>query len=192
MKILGLLFLMLFYSASGLALTVSGTLSKTREGLSFQMSGPRGPSYRIKGGSLEASQTLTRLQHGDQIFGLATVIETEKLVILEHVDYVGLQRMLGSWFTHDANEIMSFRNHSELNVYAFTATEQKNPPFVASEKQFRYTVAPSPAGWVLFLSDDRKTIMGSLALRDTEATIRLFDSQTGEVTKILQLRKFSP
>ncbi len=56
---------------------------------------------------------------------------------------------------------------------------------------YRYSVTPSNGKeWVLFLSNDTGTTFATIAFVKDTATMKIFDSETGNLKKTLRLAKW--
>lgn len=166
---------------------ISGVI--LRGPLSLSLKDEFGASYKIISRSTDVQRTLKRLETGDSIVSSGRLDTVNKVAEIEAIDFVGLGRIIGLWNTQGAKSMMQFRSFSDVNVYSFVLQSNGNN-VVRNRKNFKYTLSPAnDSEWVMFLSDDQSTQMGFLKLGETDATLSLLNSQTGEVQNVLQMRK---
>ena len=164
--------------------TVSGVLIRNGDTLSIRLNSEEGRTYRLISNRNEVQRVLVRLNTDDAVVGSADVDAGRGLVQMQTLDFVGLRRLVGYW-TSVSNSVVNFKNYSDMNVYSVG-----NAGGGRISKQFKYTLAPSNGNdWAFFLADSSKTQVGLLDLRDQQATLRLFDPDTGDVTQVLRLQK---
>lgn len=165
--------------------TVSGVLIRNGGDLSIRLSTDETRVYRLVSSKSEVQRVLVRLNTDDAVVGSADIDSVKNVAQLQTLDFVGLRRIIGYWSGASNNSVVNFKNYSDMNVYSVG-----NGGGGRISKQFKYTLAPSNGNdWAFFLADASKTQVGLLDLRDQQATLRLFDPDTGEVTQVLRLQK---
>lgn len=166
---------------------VEGTIN--RDILHMTLRAADGQQYRLTTRSTETQRTLNRLENGDSIVASGRLDSVNLIADLESIDFVGLRRIIGTWNTMNTKGLMQFRTYSDVNIYSY-ALQSEGGGVVRNHKNLKYTVSPSAKGdWVLFLSDETSTQMGFLNLKESDATISLLNSQTGDVANVIRLRK---
>lgn len=171
---------------------IHGTLFRTGTQALVRLIGEPSSSryYRLLPQTNEAAVVLARLETGDTLVGNADIDPQKMTISLETVDFVGLRKIIGFWNTATKG-VMNFRSYSEVSTYALPWASTSSS-VISTQKQFKYTVTPAAGSdWVMFLSDNRETQMAFLDLKETEATIRILDSKTGDVSSVLRLQKIS-
>lgn len=149
-----------------------------------------GVQYKVSSRATDVLKTLNRLENGDSVVATGRMDRVNFNVDIESIDFVGLRKIIGLWNTMNAKGMMQFKSYSDVNVYSYALQNSGGSSVVRSHKNFKYTVSPANNGdWVMFLSDDSSTQMGFLNIRDSEATISLLNSQTGDVSSVIRLRK---
>lgn len=146
--------------------------------------------YFLTCSDAEAIIALNKMSPGDLVIGTGTIDDSKSTLHLENMDYVGLQRALGLW--HTDNGFVEFKNFSDLDVYS--KVFENSEVSTNSKKEFKYSLTPgtgSGTDWVLFLSDSDSTTMGTFKVDRNSATIKVFDSKTGNIKQTIRLSKVS-
>lgn len=173
-------------SSAAPTMSISGPLVRLGDQLFLQHDNRL---FRVTSTRTDARLTLSRLTNGDEITAHAEIDSEKAVMNIESIDFVGLKKIIGLWNTQGSSGLMNFRNYSDLNVYSL-AQQNGGGGLTTTQKKFKYTVTPAAGPqWVLFLSDEMRTQMGTLDLTDGMATIQLFDGQTGAVTQTLKLHR---
>lgn len=165
---------------------LAGVLQK-KDGSFFIHLASTNQVYAIANMSAEASESLIKLESGDYINGSGDVDEKGRKVSLKTLDYVGLKKLLGIWYSGDA--VMNFSSFNQLSVYPFGAGFKNiNIAIPPAKNDFRYSTAPYYGErWALFLSDNVGTTFATLEMGADSATLRTFSPQTGAVLRTLRL-----
>lgn len=131
-------------------------------------------------------ERLKCLRAGDSISGTGQIISKSE-VLLQTMEYVGLKRLLTTWYNN--NEVFSFKDNKSFQYWHYNMGRNLyRGPF-----SFHYTL--SPAGtkfrrcfWKIFIADEREVILGNIFwLREGHIQIDLFDSNTGEIINTKKL-----
>ncbi len=153
-------------------------------------------TFEIQSANSEVTKTLNRLRTGDYLAFEGYISPGQKKAVIQSMDWVGLQRLLGFWKTRDKKiiEVSSFTN---MKFHQGNPTEifyrDRKSRYENNGINVNYRVAPSVGtSWSLFISSQGKYKLGRMLLNDREITINLFDSETGKVTKTITLQKVSP
>jgi hypothetical protein len=126
--------------------------------------------------SLEIQDALHRLSSFDSITGTAS-ISSENDLILESLDFVSLQRLIGTW--QDGDKTVHFVNYTQVQVISPTET-----------LEYTYVLSPcADATWCMYLSDSQSVVIGSLTFIGNQVQILLYDSMTGEISQTFNLQK---
>ncbi len=134
-------------------------------------------TFKLKAYTERAKQTLSQLKNLDGISGTGSVIGDS--VLLDSIEFVGLRRLIGYWQT--SNTVVNFLDFSHVNFQLSSLTST-----------YKYAVSPfSDGSWRVFFSDKQSVVLGSLTVSENSASIDLFDPETGETTKHLELKKVS-
>lgn len=180
MKILAFLFCLLSFS-TGLAGTVSGLLIQAPDRLYF-IPGAGGARYVVRATRTETLESLKKLKNLDFFQGQGEL--TDRELLLDSIDFVGLHRLLGAWASNDG--LMNFHDYSQVTIYH---------SFIDSNAQklsLQYSIAPSSGkDWRIFFTDSNSVAAGSLILTDgnTRAVLKLYDVNSGEVSKTVELTR---
>lgn len=150
-----------------------------------------GRYYRLVATHDDTQNTLNRLEDGDFVMASGVVSADTGTVSVDSIDFVGLRRIIGLWNALNSKGLVNFRNYQEMNMYSL-AGPNEGTNVSSTRKHFRYTVTPgSDRQWVMFMSDEKETQMGFLQIGDDQATLKLVNSQTGDVSSTLELRKLA-
>lgn len=169
---------------------IAGLIQKDGTGAFIQLN-PQGPKFKVIPAGTDVQDNLRKLSHGDLVTGSATIDFDKKEIVLEAIDYVGIKRLLGTWYSPEGlYEVTSF---DRLNFYPYaqldSAGRVKNK--TSTPHEFKYSVSPSEGReWVLFLSDKQSTIFATIQITRNRARLKLYDSETGGVSKSLVLVKW--
>lgn len=168
--------------------SLTGVLQK-KDGAFFLTLSTTNELYALTNISAEASASLIRMESGDYINGSGDIDEKNHKISLQTLDYVGLKKLLGVWYSGDS--VMNFSSFNDLSVYpfGFDLRSSRTPPStVISKTDFRYSTAPYYGDrWALFLSDSARTTFATLEISADTAILRTFSPENGAVLRTLRL-----
>jgi len=122
---------------------------------------------------------LLRLSTGDLL--AATGEYSGSTFVVTSVDFVGLQELLGVWLS--GNNMVNFESFT--SVKAHLSTMKKPLSF-----SMTYSLSPGETNsWRVFFSDKNDVLLGSLTLKKNTAALQFIDAETGETSKVIELRK---
>lgn len=161
--------------AAGSSVSISGQIFKVDTGYSF-LDSVNGHQYKLVAGTDSAKRSLEKLNDGDAIKGSAQLIQ--ETYVVQSVDFVGLQRILGLWKTKST--VVNFVDFSQVQFHV-----------PGSLSSYHYAISPTNTTdqWQVYFSDSSSVVLGSLSVDDQRAVIQLFDTETGNVTSSYELRK---
>lgn len=135
-----------------------------------------GKFFKLVAGTDAAKKSLEKLNNGDIVKGTASLIQ--ETYVIESIDFVGLQRLLGLWKTKS----------TIVNFVDFSTVQFHIPGML---NNYNYAISPTNMNdqWQVYFSDSSSVILGALTVSDQNATITLFDTETGNVTESLELKK---
>lgn len=152
--------------------------------------------YQMQGATVDVSSDLSRLRTGDYVAFEGYIAPEHNKIFVQSVDWVGLGRILGNWKTGDGKVVsfdsftlMSIRNHKPGEIfYNFQKSHLDSTTLKLS-----YRISPSVgSSWSLFLSDNKGNIkVGRILLLDKTLIISLYDAETGQISKTIQLSRQS-
>lgn len=183
--------LSLFASTVALsAQPVMGTV--VREFPGFRLIGDQScRRYIIETKTPEAANNLAKLSSGDNITATGFLDKGKCTAVIESIDYVGLKKLLGHWYSSEG--IMSVRDFNSIRFYPIKLNDFKNNDNYKSAApiDYRYSVTPTEGKeWILFLSDKRGTSFSTIQFNKETVTVKIYDSETGQITKTLRLAKW--
>lgn len=146
--------------------------------------------YMIETKSEETAKNLSKLSTGDSITASGFLDNESCNAVIQSVDYVGLKKLIGSWYSSEG--LIVVHSHNTLTFYTAHGDTFPAQPTLSSiiTTEYRYSLTPSDGqDWVLFLSDNSKTIFATIRLIKGIAILKFYDSETGQATKTLTLSK---
>lgn len=149
------------------------------------------PKYTIETKSEEAISGVRKLSPGDNITASGILDSDSCHALIESIDYVGLKKLLGYWYSHAG--IFTIRDFNSLSFYPINTKNLENGTLYRTSDpiNYRYSVTPSEGNeWVVFLSDRKSTTFATIQFVKQSAVMKLYDSDTGKITKILHLSKW--
>ncbi|OQW48577.1 MAG: hypothetical protein A4S09_04045 [Proteobacteria bacterium SG_bin7] len=152
-------------------------------------------TFEIQSANTEVSKTLGRLRTGDYLAFEGYISPAQRKAVIQSMDWVGLQRLLGFWKTRD-KKLVEFSSFTTLKFHHGNPTEifyrDRRPRSENDLISVSYRVAPSVgASWSLFIANQGNYKLGRMVFNDKEITISFFDSETGKITKTVTLQKVS-
>lgn len=151
-------------------------------------------TYVLLPESPDVTASLARLNIGDEVYGTGDVDSTARSIQLQTLDYVGLKELLGTW--HSQEGMMEVKDFSNLS---FRPTKDDTALGVDNSRNnvnYKYSLSPgNNSEWVVFLSEASKTTLATVELDSSMelATLKIFDSASGNVKSTLHLqKKYSP
>lgn len=170
---------------------VSGTIRRTGGGV-FINGDQSCEVYKIEAQNREASVSLPKLTTGDFITASGTLETSACIAKITSIDYVGLKKLLGYWYTREG--ILRVSGFNNLDFYPFESMRYGSTVVAmpaGDPISYRYSVTPSAGReWIVFLSDAKSTTFASLQFTKTNGTLKIFDSETGEPIHVLRLSKW--
>lgn len=182
MKHLLALLVLVFSCSAWAGRPLSGFIVK-EEGKTYILVSEKNRRYEVaKSSSTSSLNNISKLSSGDFIFGNGNLNDQTESVEVDGIDYVGLKKLIGAWVSQEG--VFYFKNFTDLLLY----TVSKN---TALRSDLRYSTAPAAGDqWVLFISDKKATTLATIELSSSQATMQLFDSETGAVVKTLNLKRW--
>ena len=164
---------------------VSGTISRAGQSL-FLISDDPCSRYELTTSNEAAMDSLLKLSEGDTITATGTKDPSTCKIAVETIDYVGLKRLLGVWYSKDA--FVTILDFSVMSFYPPSITDFTSGVNVGVEPvNYKYSVIPSEGKeWVLFLSDRRTTTFATLQFSKGPAIMKIY-SESGAVSKTMVL-----
>ncbi len=164
------------------AISLTGVLEKNVQG-SFITFNYGSQKYQVSSLPGEVTDSIAKMESGDTFIGNGQIDENKKTVLITSLDYVGLKKMLGLWYS--GGSVMDFTSFTDLSVYPFNT----HPLILNLDKtDIRYSVAPFRGNqWAVFLSSRNSTLFGTLEFEGTEAILRVFNSETGNASSTMRL-----
>ncbi|MFM6927067.1 MAG: hypothetical protein ACKOX6_01310 [Bdellovibrio sp.] len=162
---------------------VSGTIARRGQSL-FLMSTDPCTRYELTTRNEAAMESLLKLSDGDVITATGSKLPASCQINVDTIDYVGLKRLLGIWYSREA--IVEIRNYNEMSIYPPVM-----PDFTSGMKpvsvDYKYSVIPSEGKeWVMFLSDKKTTTFATLQFSKGPVILKIY-SESGDVIKTMIL-----
>ncbi|WP_413557199.1 hypothetical protein [Bdellovibrio sp. HCB209] len=178
--------LTLVSSAAALAVQpIGGTISIEGRKMFLKTDDPC-HRYLVASNNEAALNALVKLAAGDVVNATGMKNPGECTVAIDSVDYVGLRRMLGSWYSRDA--VITVSDFNSMKFYpAQEVSSSKDKTYAQISKnavEYNYSLIPgSGKEWVMFLSDSKSTAFGTIQFNRGSAVMKVFNSETGELNK---------
>lgn len=185
MRILLFVLTIVSSTAAFAGLPVSGTISRAGQSL-FLISSDPCNRYELTTRNEPAMDSLLKLSDGDTITATGTKDPGTCQISVETIDYVGLKRLLGVWYSKEA--VVTIRDFNEMSFYPPTVSDMPTGlDSNATAVNYKYSLVPSEGKeWVLFLSDTRTTTFATLQFSKGPVIMKIY-SESGAVTKTMVL-----
>ncbi|MEN0057340.1 MAG: hypothetical protein AAGB31_00790 [Bdellovibrio sp.] len=171
--------------------SLSGTVTRTSSDLYIVISNAHCSRYLLVGANEDADNSIRKLSAGDILTASGTLHESTCKASLTSVDYVGLKKLLGYWYSNEG--IFTVRDFNYMSFYPMNIKNAQSDPeyYTGDPISYRYSITPSEGKeWVMFLSDKESTTFATLQMYRGYATMRIYDSDTGQMKKTLRLSKW--
>lgn len=131
-----------------------------------------GSSYPVSGNSHSSRTALNRLNNGDYIYGDGRLEYSSGTIVMETVDVVGLNNLLGAWVGSQDTNIFDFVSFKNLQIY----TRKQNQNFSSIPQNWHYWVTPGDLGsWSIFISKRDQVLYGSLGFTNNHLRISIYN-----------------
>lgn len=193
MRFTAALLLIISFYFSAQASPIYGLLSVANDKLMLIQENQR---FEIASASIDVDRDLARLSSGDFVALEGFYNISQKKIIVNSVDWVGLKKVLGHWKTAD-KKIIEFRDYTTLMLHnylrdGFPVKHSVKPRTRDQSIEMNYRMAPGVgSSWTLFISDGKKLHMGRMNLAGANISIGFFDIETGKIIKTLKLSRQS-
>nr|BFD59468.1 hypothetical protein CKG001_15750 [Bdellovibrio sp. CKG001]BFD62848.1 hypothetical protein BdHM001_15290 [Bdellovibrio sp. HM001] len=190
MRILLFVLILISGSVGFSARPLSGTIERDITG-TYLRADSACVRYLVESESQDTEANIRRLSTGDTVTASGVLDPNSCVAYIESVDYVGLKKMLGYW--HSSDGLLTVRDFNSLSFYPISVKDfQKGQDYAIIDPiTYRYSVTPSTGkDWVLFLSDATSTTFATIRFNKSRATMKIYDSETGNVTRTLHLSKW--
>lgn len=180
-------------SVSAAALSFSGELTLFQESLHLTISNSKCPRYQLVPKNSIVTQHMRKLASGDFVEASGRLDDGECKAFVESIEYVGLRKLLGYWYS-ETDGIITFRNYSSLSFYPMnkvSGVKDESSIRTGDPITYRYSVTPSDGKeWVVFLSNAEGTRFATLMFSSKFVTMKIYDSETGAINQTLRLSKW--
>ncbi len=187
MRALGLLLLLLLtYSPQTFSMLYSGVITKVQTEIRIKEARLE-KTFALSFASPQIEKMVRQLAPNDFIsFDGARSSETNTIRV-DSINYVGLATLLKTW-QGDDNYCYSFTSFTEMKIYLARAASCKFTPVVV--RKYAYTINPGSPDWMILLSDNQGNYIADLSVKNERAAeISLYDSNTGDILRVIKLRK---
>lgn len=147
--------------------------------------------YLVISTNSDTELSLRKLSTGDTLTASGKLSADNCTASIESIDFVGLKKMLGYW--HSSDGLISVQDFTSLSYYPINLKDFQNGRTYAEVQpvNYRYSITPtSGKEWVLFLSDRNSTTFATIRFSKSRATMRIYDSENGNITRTLRLNKW--
>lgn len=172
-----------------------------REGCDFSFT-PKNSAitYQVEALNYDVLDSLTRLDNGDFISGSGRFDTAQKKLSIQSIDYVGLQKLLGSWISTDGTIV--FKDFSTMRFLPRIRGLNMDAHWKQYQKEFRYSISPKDRNeWALFMSDNMNTSFATVEftgkfsgeftkkLAEQKIIMKIFESESGNIVRTLTLER---
>jgi hypothetical protein len=169
---------------------IDGFVGRSAQGEYFFIASNFIKFYPLKSANAEVDSQLKRLGHMDAIHGTGSYTSKNAdgsggEVVLETIDFVGLNRLLGAWTSE--TYLFNFKNFAEVSLYP--AVGRLRPVGAGNMK---YAIAPGDGtAWRIFFSNANQVVLASLNLmaQKQQAILTFYDVNTGAEKSSILLTK---
>ena len=187
---MGFLLFVLTIVSSAAALAgspVSGMIDRVGQSL-FLMSSDPCTRYELTTRNEAAMDSLLMLSDGDVITATGSKIPGSCQINVETIDYVGLKRLLGIWYSKEA--VVEIRNYNEMSFYPPVMPDFANGEKPTASVDYKYSVIPSEGKeWVLFLSDKKTTTFATLQFSKGPVIMKIYSDSGNVIRTMILFRK---
>jgi hypothetical protein len=178
--------LLTFTCLTSFANTFDGIVSKTKSKILLLDNLNKKP-YTLIGSTAIISTYLAKLSDGDFISIEGTRNNSQTILTVNSVNYIGLSALLGSWIDDDSY----CYNFSSFTEFSVTQKTIGRKCAVGLTPNYTYIINPASSSWVILISGERGGgYVGDLKfISPHEIEIQLYDSETGDILSYLHLRK---
>lgn len=177
-QILFCYFVAIFISSKSFAEQISGYVT-TCAGNLVLVSEDQQTKTPIRAFNTQSATDLARLSFGD--FLTATGEYSDSTFVVTNVDFVGLKQLIGVWLA--GSNVVNFSSFT--NVTARTLISKRK-----NAVDLTYSLSPGETdSWRIFFSDNDNILLGTLTLKKNTAALQFIDSDTGELSKVIELKK---
>ncbi|KYG64086.1 hypothetical protein AZI86_14895 [Bdellovibrio bacteriovorus] len=180
-------------SLSAAAPSFSGELSLFQESLHITLAKGQCPRYQLVPKNSIVALHMRKLASGDFVEGSGQLDDDHCKAFVESIEYVGLRKLLGYWYSETAG-IITVRDFSSLSFYPMNKTSDLKDDALSRTGDpitYRYSVTPSEGKeWVVFLSNAQGTSFATLMFSSKFVTMKIYDSETGSLNQTLRLSKW--
>lgn len=174
--------LILLFSSASNAEVIIGNIIRDQSGMFINIKGRHeSTKFTLRSSSTTNLIHLGKLETNDSIVASGSLDSVNKIAHIDIIEFVGLKKILGRW--HSEGKVFDFKNFTDLNLY------KDQPPLKTA---FRYSTTPADGNyWTLLLSDtnNKRTFLATINFSNPTATLKLIDSETGEISKTFLLSR---
>jgi hypothetical protein len=171
-------------SLSSLAMPFNGLINKSSiNGYTLSLSSTS-QVFKLATATARISEQLNKMSVGDLISIEADIANSTTLKV-NAINYVGLKNLIGIWYGND-NFCYSFESFTEMILLKRVGSQCLS----SLETVYTYTLSPNSKAWDLIVASDMSSFIGDIKFTTSKvANITLFDSETGEIVKVVRLVK---
>lgn len=171
-------FVMMSLSFSAIAAQISGFFTNFSGQYSLTTI-DQGKKITLRAFNTQTTADLSRLKTGDLLS--ASGEYSGDVFVVTHVDFVGLRELLGVWLS--GNNIMNFQSFTNVTAHLINLDK----PVSVS---MTYSLSPGETNsWRIYFSDKNDIILGTITIKKNTAALQFVDTETGEMSKVIELKK---
>lgn len=183
MKLISIL-VTVFASLSTLAISYEGSVVKTASNIKL-IDSTSHVSFKLRSNNDFINQHINKLKTGDYLSVDGIKISSENSIDIKSINYVGLKSLLGIWFSDD-DTCYIFNSHTSFSISKIVNGTCLTP----RSMHYTYLINPGFNTWVMLISGQYSSYLGEVTIKNSKsAQIQLYDSETGDILKSLNLKK---
>lgn len=177
----------IFIVSGHLALSANYSGKIVKNGARLQlMEDTHKQTYVLDSATPLVASYMNKLSDGDFLSFEGVVNYAQGSLTVRSVNYIGLAQLIGTWFGDDSYCYI-FHSFTEFSV----ARKIGNRCLTPNKPGYTYLLNPSNANWVIIISAQHGgNYIGELSFASAnEAEIQLYDPETGDTLRFVNLRK---
>lgn len=173
-----------FTSLSTLAISYEGSIVRTATNIKL-IDSTSHVSFKLRANNDVINQHINKLKTGDYLSVDGNKVNVDNSIDVKSINYVGLKLLLGVWFSDDDNCYI-FNSHTSFSISKMVNGTCLTP----RSMHYTYLLNPGFNTWVMLISGQYSSYLGEVSIKNSKsAQIQLYDSETGDILKSLNLKK---
>ena len=144
--------------------------------------------YVLSGSTPLLTIYINKLDDGDFVSIEAAKTSGNDTLVVQSINYVGLQEIIGTWITSDMQDCYIFTSYTEFHI----ASRINGRCVSDGDEVYNYFVNPSTKQWIVLIAGQNDSYVGDIELSYlNRIEIKLYNSEDGTILRQLSLRKIA-